>query len=352
MFWSGAMWTPRFRHRADPSESNSTGMAGVMKGQAMTAVSNGSPLVTWHVDAPDEAPGWARRNCRELRAGVTEHGAVLVRGLKLRDSETFAAVSRALADELMPEREGFAHRDEAPGPVYSSSRWPDDQIMCMHHELSYAHEFPALLILGCLTAPNHGGCTAVADSSAVLDALPSAVVDRLETEGWLLTRNYGSTVGLPWAKAFGTSSRDEVERYCRAGGIEYEWRGDELRTRQRRPALIRHPVTGRRSWFNQISFLSEWSLDPDVRDYLLSVLGPDGLSFNTAWGNGEPFTADLVHMINEAYARATRREPWQAGDLLLVDNVRMAHNREAFEGDRQILLAFADPVRARLAEVI
>ncbi|MFE4972096.1 TauD/TfdA family dioxygenase [Kitasatospora sp. NPDC056651] len=316
----------------------------------MTAVGNGSPLVVRHVNAPDGALGWARRNREELRAAVTEHGAVLVRGLELGDPETFAEVARALADELMPEREGFAHRDESPGPVYSSASWDDDQTMCMHHELSYAREFPAVLVLGCLTAPEQGGCTAVADSGAVVDALPAAVVDRLETEGWLLTRTYGGTVGLPWTEAFGTSSREEVEQYCREGGIAYEWRGDELRTRQRRPALIRHPLTGRRSWFNQIAFLSEWSLDPDVREYLVSVLGPDGLAFNTAWGNGEPFTADLIQVINEAYVRATRREPWQTGDLLVVDNIRMAHNREAFEGDRRILLALADPVRARIPE--
>ncbi|MFE2688191.1 TauD/TfdA family dioxygenase [Streptomyces mirabilis] len=322
----------------------------------MTAVSNGSPLVVWHVDALDDARDgaldWARRNRGELRSAVTEHGAVLVRGLWLGDPETFAAVSKALADtdELMVEHEGFAHRDEAPGPVYSTASWADDQTMCMHHELSYAREFPAMLIMGCLTAPDQGGCTAVADSSAVVDALPAEVVDRLETEGWLLTRNYSDTVGLPWAEAFGTSSRDEVERYCREGGIEFEWRGDDLRTWHRRPALITHPVTGRRSWFNQIAFFSEWSLDEDVRDYLVSVLGPDGLSFNTGWGNGEPFTADLIQVINEAYVRATRREPWQAGDLLMVDNVRMAHSREAFEGDRRVLLAFADPLRARLPE--
>ncbi|MFD9621942.1 TauD/TfdA family dioxygenase [Streptomyces virginiae] len=301
------------------------------------------------MDASDGTHDWVQRSRSGLRAAVTEHGAVLVRGLELRDSAIFTTVSRTLADELMPEREGFAHRNEAPGPVYSSSRWPQDQMMCMHHELSYSHKFPSLLILGCLTAPTRGGCTAVADSRAVLDALPTEVLDRFETEGWLLTRNYSSLVGMPWAEAFGTTSRKEAELYCREGGIEYEWRGDELRTRQRRPALIRHPVTGRQSWFNQISFLSEWSLDPDVRSYLRSVLGPDGLSFNTAWGNGEPFSADLVQTINEAYARATRREPWQAGDLLLVDNIRMAHNREPFEGDRQILLAFADPVRTQFA---
>jgi alpha-ketoglutarate-dependent taurine dioxygenase len=28
------------------------------------------------------------------------------------------------------------------------------------------------------------------------------------------------------------------------------------------------------------------------------------------------------------------REPWQAGDLMLVDNVRTAHSREPYQGPR------------------
>jgi len=38
-------------------------------------------------------------------------------------------------------------------------------------------------------------------------------------------------------------------------------------------------------------------------------------------------------------------EPWQEGDLMLVDNIRTAHSREAFEGPREVVVAMADPVR-------
>ena len=39
------------------------------------------------------------------------------------------------------------------------------------------------------------------------------------------------------------------------------------------------------------------------------------------------------------------REPWQAGDLLLVDNIRTAHDREPYTGPREVLVGLADPVR-------
>ena len=84
---------------------------------------------------------------------------------------------------------------------------------------------------------------------------------------------------------------------------------------------------------------------PIERMQLVDVYGADGLPFNTRFGNGDAIGADVVQVINEVYEANTLREPWQAGDLLLVDNVRTAHSREPFEGPREVLVAMADPVR-------
>ncbi|MBY8848169.1 hypothetical protein K7G98_05700 [Saccharothrix sp. MB29] len=37
---------------------------------------------------------------------------------------------------------------------------------------------------------------------------------------------------------------------------------------------MKHPGTGTPCWFNQIAFLNEHTMDPAVRDYLISELGP------------------------------------------------------------------------------
>jgi len=52
-----------------------------------------------------------------------------------------------------------------------------------------------------------------------------------------------------------------------------------------------------------------------------------------------------VELLNQTYEVCTKREPWQAGDLLLVDNIRTAHSREPYEGAREVLAGLADPVR-------
>jgi len=298
------------------------------------------------VEAAGDAPGWAAGHRDELRAFAAEHGSILVRGLGLRDAVAVGAVCQRLATGLMIEREAFARRRVYSDGVYSSSIWPANQPMCMHHELSYRVEFPGLLLFACINPPVNGGATAVADSSTLLDALPTELVTRFEREGWLLTRSYNEEIGASVGEAFGTEDRSAVEAYCRANAIELEWQPDGgLRTRQLRSAVVRHPVTGRRCWFNQIAFFNEWTMDREVREYLVDVYGADGLPFNTRFGGGGPIGADVVQLLNSAYEANTAREPWQAGDLLLVDNVRAAHSREPFEGPREVLVAMADPVR-------
>jgi len=302
----------------------------------------GKPPVL-RTEAAGDVARWAAEHRNTLRAFVAEHGSLLVRGLGLRDAAETEAVFRQLGS-LMGEREAFAPRRRYSEGVYSASKWPPNQHMCMHHELSYALEPPGLMLFACLVAPTGGGETAVADSPNVLNALPADLVERFERVGWLLIRNYNEDIGASIAEAFGADDRRTVESYCRANSIQFEWQPNGgLRTWQRRSAVVRHPRMGLRCWFNQIAFLNEWT-DPELREYLVDIYGEDGLPFNTRFGNGDPIGADVIEVIDKVYEENTARERWQAGDLMLVDNVRTAHGRESFEGQREVLVAMADAV--------
>ncbi|MEU8640817.1 MULTISPECIES: TauD/TfdA family dioxygenase [unclassified Streptomyces] len=294
----------------------------------------------------DDPAGWTAASREGLASALAEHGAVVIRGLALHDTTDVAALLDRLGVQPMAEEETFAAR-EAYGPgLYSASPWPPNQPMCMHHELSYTLDPPGLLLFACLSEPTVGGATCVADAAAVLDALPGDLVDRFERDGWLLTRTYNDEIGATLTEAFGTTDKDAVEAYCRSQGISWAWQPDgSLRTAQRRRAVVRHPVDGRRCWFNQVAFLNEWTLAPEVREYLVEEYGTDGLPFNTFHGDGEPLDEDVVRLVNAAYEDHTVRTPWQAGDLLAVDNVRTAHSREAYEGPRSVVVAMASPTR-------
>lgn len=297
-----------------------------------------------HVETGAGAVEWTAEYREALRAAVLTHGSLLVRGLRLRDAQEAEAVFSQLGS-LMVETEAFAPRRRYAHGVYSSTLWPACEPICMHHELSYALQVPGLMLFACLTPPSSGGATLLADSSAVLRALPTDLVRKFEQTGWQLTRNYVEGVGISLAEAFRSCDRCAIEEYCRANAIAFEWQPDGgLRTRQRRRAILHHPHTRQACWFNQIAFLHDSTMDPGVREYLTDVYGPDALPFTTRFGNGDPIPQQVVQAIAEVYEIHTLREPWQPGDLMLVDNIRTAHAREPFAGPRDIVVALADPI--------
>ncbi|MFF2012513.1 TauD/TfdA family dioxygenase [Streptomyces sp. NPDC058195] len=289
-------------------------------------------------------PAWLRENAGALRSAALERGAVLVRGLGVGSHADAAAASGALTSELMTEVEGFAPRRALGGGVYSSSEWPPDQPMCMHHELSSAARYPQWMVFSCLKAGSSGGTVSVADAAKVLESLPGSITEPFEREGWQLVRNYDQLVGLSSAEAFALEDPEEVDRYCRAHGIEVRRAPGGLQTRQVLPAVVKHPLTGRRCWFNQIAFLNEWTMDPDVREFLVGEFGAQGLPFTTFLGDGTPLDPSVVEDINAVYDKHAVEVPFQDGDLLLVDNIGTAHSRDPYRGDREIVVALGDPL--------
>ncbi|MFI1105064.1 TauD/TfdA family dioxygenase [Streptomyces melanogenes] len=302
------------------------------------------------VEAPDLADAaaardWLAAHGEELRAGLHRFGAVYLRGLPIRSVEDFALVRDELIPTATPYREKATPRSDYGSGVFSSTDLPAAQAIRPHNENSYTLTFPGLLLFGCLTAPEEGGATPVADCREVLRQLPPELVERMREHGWVLTRNYSETLSVAWQAAFGAERAEDVERYCAENLISCQWGEDgHLRTGQLRPGIIGHPHTGEEVWFNHLAFWSPFSLDEDIREVLLEELGPDGLPFSTAIGDGVPLTAEDLAAVNAAYDRATVRHTWQAGDLMLVDNVLTAHARDPYRGERRILVAMGDPV--------
>ncbi|MFF0311575.1 TauD/TfdA family dioxygenase [Streptosporangium sp. NPDC004379] len=293
----------------------------------------------------DRTCEWLRENREAIRAGLDEHGAVYLRGLPIKTVEDFAEVRDALVSKLAGYVEKATPRSHFGKDVYSSTDLPPSHAIRPHNENSYALSFPGILMFGCLVAPDEGGATPVTDVRKVLRDIPAPLAARFREHGWSLVRNYGEHISLGWRTAFATEDRDEVAAYCADNHIAHEWVGDDqLRTRQRRSAVIRHPGTGEEVWFNHTVFWNEWALDPDVREVFIDDLGHENLPFNTAYGDGEPISREDIETIDEAYRRATVRETWQVGDILIVDNILSAHAREAFKGQRKIVVAMGDPI--------
>ncbi|MFB4280391.1 MULTISPECIES: TauD/TfdA family dioxygenase [unclassified Nonomuraea] len=297
------------------------------------------------LDTVAAAGAWLAAVRPRIRDLLDAHGALCLRGLPVRGAADFAALRDVLLTERAAYREKATPRTHVVDDVYSSTDLPPSQPIRMHNENSYTLSFPGVLLFCCLTAPPTGGATPVADCRQVLRNLPPELAERFRAVGWSLRRTYGEHISLGWRTAFGADTREEVEKYCADNLISCRWgENDTLRTRQVRPAIIRHPRTGDEVWFNHAAFWSEHSLDPEIRDVLLQESGRDGLPFTTGYGDGTELSADDVSAMNAAYETAVLRQAWRAGDLLIVDNLLAAHGRDPFRGDRRVVVAMGDPV--------
>jgi Taurine catabolism dioxygenase TauD, TfdA family len=292
--------------------------------------------------AAEVAGNWAAAHRDELGALLRQHGSVAVVGLDVRSAADLAAVRRGLGRPPAFSREQFAPRRDFGDGIYSWPEWSAAREMCLHHEQSYGVDYPHLLLMACGTPPASGGSVFLGDTRNVAGYLPDRLWGRLREEGWIFLRSFLPRMGLPWQAALGTEDRDAVAGICARRDIGHEWAaGGILRLRQHRPAVRPHPVTGEDCFFNDVAFMSQWSILRAERDVLLSAFGPAGLPFNTSFGSGDPLTQDDYQALMTAYDRISVRMPWQPGRLLLVDNVAAAHGREAYSGSWDALVALA-----------
>ncbi|SCF07766.1 Taurine dioxygenase, alpha-ketoglutarate-dependent [Micromonospora haikouensis] len=298
--------------------------------------------------------GYAAAHSGELRARLHQAGAILFRGFGVT-LDSFGDVATALAGPRRPYTERSTPRTELAERVYTATDHPSDQHIPLHNENSYQSTFPRLLVFGCLTAPATGGATPLADVRRVLRRIPPAVRRPFVDLGVTYLRTFGGGLGLDWPEAFGTRDRAEVERYCRDHDIEVRWRpGGVLRTRQTRPAVAVHPVTGEQVWFNHATFFHPHTLPPELRVALVSQVGADYLPHDVHYGDGRPIDPGTRDVLAAAYAAEEVSVPWQVGDVLLVDNLLAAHGRQPFTGPRRVVVGMAgeagwDLVDARIA---
>jgi hypothetical protein len=267
-------------------------------------------------------------------------GAAIIRDAGITGAAPLAELATSLGMATVDGPEPFATRRPLGHGVWSQPAWPATSPMCMHHELGWQRQPPAYLLIACLRPAVSGGRTGVADGRTMLSLLPDALVRRAERQGWSLVRRYAAgLVGMRWQEAFPGMDIAAVEAYAAAEGIELDWGPERLLTRRSRPAIRATGAGAVPAWSNLLAFCSEWTMEPAVREYLVMTVGRAGLPFETSFGDGSRFTATDVETVHAAYDHATAYVDWRGGEVLLLDNIRMAHSMEPFTGNREMAVA-------------
>jgi len=289
--------------------------------------------------------GWARANQDALAGALLTHRALVFRGCAPEEERDFKRFVHTVTTPL-DYMYRSTPRTSVGNKVYTATELPPSQHIPVHCENAYQQAWPGKIFFYCKTAAQEGGATPLADVEKATALIDPAVKSRFVEQGVLYVRNYGSGLDLPWETVFQTSERSDVERYCDAAGIEWEWTGpDRLRTRQRRPATARHPQTGQELWFNQAHLFNVGSLDTDTSAAMLSMFSMEDLPRNSYYGGGSPIEAETLRHLHDVYARSTSVFPWRQGDILIADNMLVAHGRQPYKGPRKILVMMGDPIQ-------
>jgi alpha-ketoglutarate-dependent taurine dioxygenase len=291
---------------------------------------------------------WASGHRDWIETRLSEHGGILFRGFPVASAGDLERLVAAVAGPALEYRERSSPRSQVAGNVYTSTDYPADQPIYLHNENSYQRTWPGKIFFYCHVEPGEGGETPIADTRRVYQRIAPAIRQRFVDAGVLYVRNFRPGVGLAWQTVFQTGDREAVEEYCREADLEPLWIGeDALRVRSVRPAVIRHPKTGEPVWFNHGTFFHVSTLEAQVRDALLAQFAEEDLPSNTYYGDGAPIEPEVLAALRDAYRAESVAFPWRRGDVLLLDNMMVAHGRAPYRGPRSILVGMAEPVDRR-----
>jgi hypothetical protein len=285
-----------------------------------------------------EATSWMAKNASRLSSQATQHGAVFLRGFPLASAEDFDTAVQAF------DLPGFSYDDSLSNAyrinytprVFSANEAPPEETISLHHEMAQTPIYPSKLFFFCQVAPETGGTTPICRSDILWERLVekrSAFANDCKEKGLLYSNvmptetDKASSMGRSWQSTFSTDTREDAE--TRMATLDYVWEwmpnGDLRATTPVLPA-VRELGKGRYSFFNQlIAAFSGWK---DTRNDPAKAI---------TFGDGSSLDTNDVETASALADELTFDVPWQAGDLVLVDNYVAMHGRRSFTGTRKVM---------------
>lgn len=287
---------------------------------------------------------WISGNKDFLENMLLKQGGVLLRNFNIHSLSEFNEIIKLFSSELLDYVYRSTPRTKLGGKVYTATEYPPERWIPLHNENSYSKSWPEKIFFYSAIVASKGGNTPLADSRSVFKNIDPYIKDKFMRHGVTYIRNYTKEFDLSWQEVFQTEDKEAVERYCIDNEIEFFWKSGicELTTKQKCQSVHIHPKTGEHVWFNQAHLFHISSLDKDTRVAIVNELGMENMPRNATYGNGEEIDEDVLSHIRDVYEQERITFQWQRGDILILDNVLMAHGREPFAGERKVAVAMAN----------
>jgi alpha-ketoglutarate-dependent taurine dioxygenase len=292
----------------------------------------------------EQATAWIQENRETLKAQATEHGTILFRGFPAHSAEDFDAFVSAFDLPNFPYSKSLSNavRVNWTERVFSANEAPAHVTIYLHHEMAQTPMFPAQLFFFCQTAAEEGGQTPICRSDVLYERLLEKCPEfarNCEQKGLQYANvmpsenDPQSGMGRSWQSTLGVATREEAEARLAELGYSFKWLDDGC-LQATTPVLpaVRELANGRKAFFNQlIAAFQGWK--DDRNDPSKAIRFGDGSALDQA---ATKAAAELAEEL-------TFDVPWQAGDVVFMDNCVAMHGRRTFRGTRKVLASLASP---------
>ena len=284
---------------------------------------------------------WARDALNEVRARLVETGVCWLRSRVEEPPDLSQRLLALLGAAPMEDVFWSTPRTRVSGTTFTATEYPAARSIPLHSEMAYRPTFPRLLCFHALQCAARGGETTLVELDTVAAELHGATAE-LVRRGVRYVRVFRPGIDIPLATAFGTDDRNEVTRTAAQNGMDVEFldAGAVRVSCQARGGLV---AEERPLWFNQIHLFHPAMLGDSTRGNLVRLFGKDGLPRRVLYGDGAEIDDELVRETAAVLDRHAVAIDWQPGDVVVVDNLRFAHGRRPFEGERVLHVAMGMP---------
>ena len=309
----------------------------------------------------------------EFRKLYETHGAILFRGVA-KGSEDFLEISSRFGHAWVPYQ--FGGRDTVSKQSSLQTVNTGKTAIVAHSELSHMPMQPQSAWFYCEIPPSEGGATTLFDGEKIVATMPERLREALSDRRFRYKRRMPIDRAL---MVYGVEAREQLQAMIDSANWG-QWLtidGDFLYQDYDVPTIPRHASSGRPVFANMLVHNSrlratyaffyelfkfnrilEPLFDPFVAVFdrlpekASRVPHPHGVSLYPTWENERLVPRWIVKGLQQHYLAHEIAVPWQAGDILVIDNTRFMHGRQAVSDDnRRILTRFGFPQWHRPAHV-
>ena len=318
---------------------------------------------------------WYYENEEWFRTNINTYGGILFRHFHIHNATDFDNVISGFHPDMQADIYlGTTQRMRINGTRFIQSATEAAKLASIptHIELSFSKMPPKRLYFFANSInPPPGGYTPLTDFAAVWDNLRDGLKSKMLSKGLLYerwyrhekNRNVDPLVHKTWQAMFLTENRSQIVQMALDQGYRASWDDkDDLLLSHEAVITRKHSETGREFWcthFNVLhaeTFAVPFAWDAQIFQskvsafltlffhYYLMARHYFGYHYgaNTLYADdGSGLLFEEAMHIRETISSQTWMFPYEQGDMLLIDNHRLAHGRTPwYNGKRSVMVAY------------